>query len=513
MTGPAPERAHPDDRRPSVGPGVPEARADRRPVAVAGASGYVGQLLTARLADDGHLVRALARHADRLPQHAGVEARSLDVADVEATTTALAGVDIAYYLVHAMAGGAEFAAKDRGSARSFAAAARRARVGRIVYLGALGEDAAASDHLFSRHEVGDLLRESGIPVVELRAAVVLGAGSISFEMLRHLTERLPAMVCPRWVDTRLQPLAERDLVACLLKARHAPPGIYELGTPDVTTYREMMHAYGRARGLPRRRIITVPLLTPALSAHWVDLVTPVDRAVSHALVESLRHDVVVRRAGASAGAFGDGMLGVDEAIEAALVEQADAMPAGFFDRREGLRDGVYTMCAAVRVDGRQAEVVRRDLLRAGGTLDWYGVRPAWRLRLLLGRALGEQLALERPDHLAPGSRVDWWRVAALDADSLVLASRSWRFGDAWLGFRVRPAAGRPEWSEVLQVAAFRPKGVAGLAYWRLLWPVHRIVLRAMVRHRRRRVEGGSPLRRGPHATTEHSGDVAGTTRS
>jgi len=281
-------------------------------------------------------------------------------------------------------------------------------------------------------------------------------------------------------------------LTCLVRAPEVAPGIYEIGTPDVTTYLEMMRAYARSRGLRRRRIVTIPLLTPALSAHWVDLVTPVNREVSHALVESLRHDVVVLDNETSAAAFGITPRPVAEAVDLALTDQARRIPAGLFDRSPGLEDGVHTMVARTTLSSAEADAVRHDLRRAGADLDWYGVRGAWRLRIMLGWVLREHLALERPDLLEIGSAVDWWRVAVLGPDELVLASRAWRFGDAWLGYRVEAT---DRGGEVVQVAAFRPKGVAGLAYWRLLWPVHPVVLRAMVRHRRTRVTGPEGRRR------------------
>lgn len=470
---------------PPAGPGPGGLRADERSYAIVGASGYVGRLLTARLAAEGGRVLAVARHAERLPATPNVDRRSVDATDPRALTEVLTGVHVAYYLVHAMAGGKGFPARDRNSARTFAAAAARAGVGRIVYLGALGDERAESPHLASRHEVGEILGETGIPVVELRAAVVLGAGSISFEMLRYLTERLPVMVCPRWVKTRLQPVGEEDLLTYLLGAAHVPSGIYELGSADVTTYREMMQIYARVRGLRPRTILTVPYLTPALSAHWVDLVTPVDRRVSHALVESLRHDVVVHDSAATAAAFGVQARPVEEAIDSALRRQADAVPGHIFERPAGLSDGIYAMRCRIALSAREASAARRDLRRVGGDLGWYGARWPWRVRMGLGRLAGEHLGLERPSALSLGEPVDWWRVAALDQDSLVLASDGWRFGDAWLGFRVGRRKGTGGES-IVQVAAFRPRGTLGLAYWRVLWPVHHLVLRAMVRARRRR---------------------------
>lgn len=461
----------------------PTAPPTRRAVAVVGASGYVGRLLTRHLTDRGQPVVAVGRHLDRLPQGPDVDPRPADIADVDAAARALSFVDVAYYLVHAMAGGDRFADRDRATARAFADAARRAGVRRIVYLGGLGTD-ATSAHLSSRHEVGRLLRGSGIPVVELRAGVVLGAGSISFEMLRCLTERLPVMVCPRWIDTRLQPLSEDDVLEYLRQAATAPPGIYEIGTPDVTTYHDMMQTYASIRGLRRRLIVKVPLLTPSLSAHWVDLVTPVDRAVSHALIESLRHEVTVADPSA-ADVFTVRPQPTAAAIRAALDAQSTAVAQQLLQLPDGDRDGISVMRSAVELPAEQAAAVGAGLADVGGDLGWYGLAWAWRLRLALGRLVGERTGLRRPDPPGPpvaGSVVDWWTVVRIDPRALVLATTSWWFGDGWLGYRITQESGRRR-ARLEIVAAFRPRGITGLAYWRLLRPVHRLVLRRMARHR------------------------------
>ena len=233
-------------------------------MAVTGASGFVGGELVPHLVGRGFLVRALVRNPDGVALGPDVEVRPMDVSDPAALAAALAGCEAAYYLIHAMAGGEGFAERDRELARSFAEAAARAGVSRIVYLGGLGHG-ELSEHLTSRQEVGEVLASTGVATVELRAAVILGAGSISFEMVRYLTERLPMMVCPRWVNTRVQPLALGDLLAYLTEGLDVEPGIYDIGSPDVTTYREMMDAYARVRGLRRRFIVKVPVLSPALS--------------------------------------------------------------------------------------------------------------------------------------------------------------------------------------------------------------------------------------------------------
>ncbi len=464
-------------------------------IAVVGAGGYVGCRLVDTLARSGYHVAAFGRVLNGLPAGPGVDRRVVDVGDADATAVALGGIDAAFYLVHAMAGGQGFAQRDRTMARSFATAAQRVGLGRIVYLGGLGEE-DLSEHLSSRQEVGRILRASGVPVVELRAAVILGAGSISFEMLRYLTERLPAMVCPRWVDTRLQPLAERDLLTYLEQALDVAEGIYEIGSPQVTTYNEMMQCYAEVRGLRKRAVVKIPLLTPALSARWVDFVTPVDRAVSHALIESLANEVVVRDEPRTAAAFAIRPMPVKDAIEAALAEQITRVSDRLFDAEEGMCDGIYFVQCDAHVPTAQLAALRRDLSRCGGDLGWYGAKWAWRLRLALGRFFREDLRLRRTEQIRVGSVVDWWTVKRLDPDCVVLETE-WFFGDAWLGYRVMPdarsplSASTPRESRVLQVAAFRPRGVPGFVYWRLLGPVHRRVFRSMVNHRVRRAEAES----------------------
>jgi uncharacterized protein YbjT (DUF2867 family) len=461
------------------------------PIAVMGASGYVGRRLVAHLVRQGRPVTAIGRMASHLPSGPGIVAKPVDVGDPDAIAAALAGADSAYYLVHAMSAGEGFAKRDRALATSFGAAARQAGVGRIVYLGGLGGD-GLSEHLSSRQEVGRILRESAVPVVELRAAVILGAGSISFEMLRYLTERLPAMVCPRWVDTRLQPLAERDLLLYLEQSLQAPPGIYEIGAPEVTTYHDMMQSYAEIRRLRRRVIVKVPLLTPSLSARWVDLVTPVDKAVSHALIESLTNEVVVRDRARTAEAFDVEPMTVADALRAALDDQAAAVPERLVDLDEGLAEGIYVMRAAAPVPADQLSAVKGDLDRCGGDLRWYGAAWAWRLRMAVGLVFGERLRLRRPAQPAVGATADWWTIECIDDDRLVLGSTAWFFGDAWLGYRVASPQDSSAkiatsgFARIEQVAAFRPRGLLGLVYWRLLRPVHGSVFQVMVRQRVRR---------------------------
>jgi uncharacterized protein YbjT (DUF2867 family) len=451
---------------------------------VTGANGFVGRSLIPELVERGYSVNALVRDATSFEPRAQVDIHPVDVGDTATLAEALSGCDVAYYLVHAMAGGEGFEERDRALARSFATAAASAEVRRIVYLGGLGHG-TLSAHLASRQEVGEVLGSTGVPVVELRAAVVLGAGSISFEMVRYLTERLPMMVCPKWVNTRVQPIAARDLMAYLAEAAGVEAGVYEVGCPDVTTYREMMDAYARVRGLRPRFIIKVPVLSPSLSAHWVDLVTPVDSTVSHTLIESLTNEVTVRTREHTHAAFSIRPLTVEEAIDAALEEQARRITLTLFQRPHGLEDGVYTDHSEARVRagsvGGKGEVegVELDLDDCGGQLSWYGLPYAWQMRISLGHLFGEDLRLGRPAKVGAGAQVDWWTVELREPQTLVLSCRTWFCGEAWLGFRVSTT--HP--ARIEQVGALRTRGLVGVAYWWLLWPIHQLAFRAMVHHR------------------------------
>ena len=440
-------------------------------IAIAGASGFVGRALTAAVAAQRIDVIALSRHPLEVP---GVECRAVDIADKGALREALTGCDVAFYLVHSLSE-VDFRARDRELAAGFGRAAAVARTRRIVYLGGLGRD-PKSQHLASRQEVGAALGAGGCPVVELRAAVVLGAGSISFEMLRYLTERLPFMVCPRWVRTTIQPIALADLIAYLVRALDVEPGVYEIGGSDVTTYREMIAAYASVRGLHRRPILDVPFLTPRLSSYWLDLVTPVDRAVSHTLVESLATEVVVRDRSRTDEAFGIEPMGLVASLTAALDDQARTLDVGVLNRPDGLRDGIYTMRVSVRTTPDAFDSAEADLDRIGGNYRWYGLAMLWRTRAALGRLVGERLRLHAPTTIAPGTPVDWWIVARRDRGELVLRSKNWFPGEGWLAYR-------HDDHELVQVGVFRPKGIPGFLYWKLLQPLHRVVFAAMARHR------------------------------
>lgn len=445
-------------------------------IVIAGATGFLGRRLVAELLGDGHEVVALARKPPATPLAVGVETLAIDIGDEHRLAGVLEGADAAYYLVHSMASTDEFARRDLDLAGSFARAAHKSEVGRIIYVGALGQG-SLSKHLSSRQEVGDALRALGTPVIELRAAVILGSGSISYEMLRHLVERLPAMVCPRWVRTKIAPIAVADMLRYLAGSLSVEPGVYEVGVSKPTSYRQMMDIYARARGIRRRLIIDVPLLSLKLSSYWVDFVTPVDKHVSHSLIASLAHEVVVTQAMRTEQVFGFQAMGIEEAMEQALKDQAASISKDLLELRPGYHDGVHVVRVERSFPLEQIGSVRDDLASVGGDLRWYGLAWAWWLRLLIGRAIGESVMIGRPGGLSVGAAVDWWLIDRADQDAVVLRARYWRTGEAWLGYAINPVG------SITQIAAFRPKGIPGLLYWSVLSPIHRLVFAAMARHR------------------------------
>jgi hypothetical protein len=287
------------------------------------------------------------------------------------------------------------------------------------------------------------------------------------------------MVCPRWVRTAIQPIALGDVIEYLVRSIDVEPGVYEIGGAEVTTYRDMIAAYAEARGLPRRWIVDVPFLTPRLSSYWVDFVTPVDRNVSHALIESLVTEVVVRDGARTREAFGVEPMGVVAAIERALVDQVEQIDRDLLGRQSGLLHGVYAERVIASCAGVDPGAVDADLDRVGGDLGWYGLVTLWRVRRWLGRLIGERWELTRPERVEAGATVDWWTVVERGPGRLVLRSDGWKPGEAWLGYEVLGG-------DVVQVGALRPRGLLGFCYWNLLGWLHRRVFRAMVRHRVRR---------------------------
>ncbi len=466
-------------------------------VLLTGATGYVGGRLLAELEARGHTVRCLARRPEYLAGRTGPRTEVVrgDVLDQPSLELALRGVETAYYLVHSMGSTGDFEAEDRRGAEGFGRAAKACGVRRIVYLGGLGQaESELSPHLHSRHEVGELLRACGVPVVELRASIVIGSGSLSFEMVRALVERLPVMITPRWVDTLAQPIAIRDLLAYLVAALGVPleaSRVFEIGGADRVSYGGIMREYARQRGL-RRWMIRVPVLTPRLSSLWLGLVTPLYARVGRKLVDSMRHATVVTN-DAALSAFGIRPLGIEGAVASAMANEeselaatrwSDALSAsGPVAEWGGVRFGNRLVDARQRRVEAAPATAFAPIRRIGGTQGWYYGNALWRLRgwldLLIG-GVGLRRGRVDPERLRVGDVLDCWRVEAVEPDHrLRLAAEMRMPGRAWLEFEVRPDG---TGSLVHQTASFDPVGLLGLAYWYCIWPLHQLVFEGMLRN-------------------------------
>jgi uncharacterized protein YbjT (DUF2867 family) len=425
-----------------------------------------------------------------------------DVLKPETLGTVLEGIEMAYYLVHSMRGGRDFEFQDRVAARNFGEAARRAGVRRIVYLGGLGHGEELSPHLKSRHEVGEVLRECGVPVLEFRASVVIGSGSLSFEMIRALVERLPVMITPRWVEVEAQPIAIDDLLGYLVAALDVPleeSRVFEIGGADCVSYGDLMREYARQRGL-RRAMIPVPFLTPRLSSLWLGLVTPLYARVGRKLIESIKHPTVVHDR-AALQVFPVQPRGMREAIALAIRnEEREIAETRWYDAFSSGGEG--RSWAGVRfhnrfIDSRTQEVdvspeeAFAPIRRIGGETGWYAYDWLWRLRglldLLVG-GVGMRRGRPEPEDLRAGDALDFWRVEALEPDRRLLLSAEMRLpGRAWLEFVVEPRQGSVT---IRQTANFDPVGLVGMAYWYLVYPLHRMVFSAMLKNIARAARAG-----------------------
>ena len=519
---------------------------------VTGATGYIGGRLAPRLLGHGpepdlvpdpdagpvH-VRCLVRDPGKLadaPWAADAEIVRGDLLDPDSVRAACAGVDVVYFLVHSLSG-ADFAATDRRAALIVAEAAREAGVRRIVYLGGLhpdGDPAELSAHLGSRMEVGETLLRSGVPTIALQAAVILGSGSASFEMLRHLTERLPVMVTPRWVHNRVQPIAVRDVLRYLIRVAEIPDELnrtFDIGGPEVLTYLEMMQRYAAVAGLPRRRVLPVPLLSPSLSAHWVNAVTPVPKPIATPLVESLVHEVVCSEDDVRSRVPDPpgGLISYDRAVGLALARitggevetrwsgaTVDGVPSDPLPSDPEWAGGSVYVDERERPSSAGPQHLWTVVEGIGGERGWYSFPLAWSVRGWMDRALGG-VGLSRgrrdPDDLHTGDALDWWRVERLveprdgrwddGAQALLRLRAEMKVpGRAWLEMSVRP---RPGGSTYHQRAVFIPHGLPGYLYWWSVLPFHGIVFGGMVRNitrtaervtHRRPASGRAPARRG-----------------
>ncbi|MFD3695418.1 SDR family oxidoreductase [Streptomyces sp. NPDC058646] len=504
---------------------------------VTGATGYIGGRLVPELLDAGHRVRCLARSPQKLRDHAWAGRAEVvrgDVTDPRSVADALQGIDVAYYLVHALSSGPGFEERDRTAARVFAEQAHAAGVGRIVYLGGLTPEGIPhrelSPHLRSRAEVGEILLAAAVPAAVLRAAVIIGSGSASFEMLRYLTERLPVMVTPSWVSTRCQPVAVRDVLRYLVGCAGLPPEVnrtFDIGGPDVLTYEEMMRRYAVVAGLPHRLILRVPMLTPRLSSHWIGLVTPVPRALARPLAESLRHEVVCAENDIARYVTGPPgtPIGFDQALDLALrrVREADVVTRWSSASLPGapsdpLPTDPHWAGGSLYTDQRERTVdapagaLWRVVEGIGGENGWYSFPLAWSVRGWLDRlAGGVGIRRGRRDaaRLRVGDSLDFWRVEEIEPGRLLRLRAEMRLpGLAWLEMYVDPdpdapapgtaeapapgtggtTAPAPGRARYRQRALFHPHGLLGHLYWWSVSPFHAVVFGGMARNIARAAE-------------------------
>jgi uncharacterized protein YbjT (DUF2867 family) len=464
------------------------------PVLLTGATGYIGGRLLRMLEESGRQVRCLVRRPEALSGRTAEQTEILrgDVLEPESLHKALAGVTVAYYLVHSMATAGPFADADRRGAENFAAAARESGVRRIIYLGGLGADGDVSTHLESRHEVGRILRESGVPTIEFRASIVIGSGSVSFEIVRSLVDRSPVLLMPRWVVARAQPIAIEDVLAYLLAALDLEleeSRLFEIGGPDRVAYADLMREYARQAGL-RRAVIRVPLATPRVSGLWLSMVTPVYASIGRELIESLRNNTLVRD-GSAREVFPVCPRGFRDAIERALANEdrefaetrwSDALSAYQGRNWGGVTLGQRSVASRRTRVAASREQTFAPIQRIGGTTGWYYANGFWRLRGFMDKVVGG-VGLRRgrrdPIRLAVGDTLDFWRVEAFQQDRLLrLCAEMKAPGRIWLQFEVD---GDQTGATLCQTAIFDPHGLAGLAYWYALYPIHHLIFEGMLR--------------------------------
>jgi uncharacterized protein YbjT (DUF2867 family) len=469
-------------------------------VLVTGATGYIGGRLVGRLLTAGYQVRTVVRDPSRLqgrPWTDCVEVVQGDVLNGDTLPAAMEGVDAAYYLIHSMRDGADFHYRDLLAAHNFGVAAREAELQRIIYLGGLGEpDDLLSQHLRSRQQTGAVLRDSGVQVTEFRAAVIVGSGGISFEMIRHLTERLPLMICPRLIYTQVQPIGLRNVLQYLVAALSLPQSggeIIEIGGADVMTYAELFTEYAAIRGL-RRGIIVIPLLPPRLFAHLVHFLTPVPLSIARPLIEGLPNEVIVRADAAQRLFPGIKPMTYRVAVERALMRlDAQQVETAWSDALVSSQGNapaaVLTSHEGMNIERRQhivaapAAATYRAFTGLGGDRGWLYFNWAWRLRGLLDRMVGGvgfRRGRRNNDEVRVGDALDFWRVEAVEQDRLLLLRAEMKVpGRAWLQFEAEPIDGGG--SRLVQTAFFAPKGLFGLVYWYALYPIHGLIFSGLIR--------------------------------
>jgi uncharacterized protein YbjT (DUF2867 family) len=489
-------------------------------ILVTGATGYVGGRLVPQLLEKGYPVRVLARDPERLSGRSWSDSVAVhrgDVLEMDSLLPAMAGVESAYYLIHSMMAGSGFHERDQRAAINFSRAAQQAGVRRIIYLGGLGDPVTdLSQHLRSRHETGQALQSAGVPLIEFRAGVIVGAGSISFEMIRYLTERVPVMISPRWVFTRTQPISIRNTIEYLVAALdfHADGHeIIEIGGPRVLSYGDMLRGYAQVRGL-RRAIVPVPVLTPRLSSYWVHWVTPIPASIARPLIEGLRNEAVVRDDRAATLFPEIRLIQYPQAVEEALIRLergdlesvwSDALATSQGDTPPVTLTTQEGMIIEQRSlpSNASPEALYQIFSRLGGSTGWLYADWAWRLRGVLDHLVGGvgfRRGRRDAKKLRVGDALDFWRVEHLTPGmKLRLRAEMKVPGRAWLQFEVKSKPGGG--ATLIQTAIFAPKGLTGLLYWYLLYPIHAWIFSGMIRAIERRARstgdlGNPPLPRG-----------------
>ena len=474
-------------------------------ILVTGATGYIGGRLIPRLIEKGYNVRCMVRDESRVKgRWEGAEIVYGDVHNHESITAALSGIDVAYYLIHSMSAGEDnFVKMDEIAAENFSTKAKAAGVKRIIYLGGLGSaEQNLSPHLKSRQFTGEKLRISGIPVTEFRAGVIVGSGSISFEMIRYLTERVPVMICPKWVITRTQPIAVRDVLRYLIDAistTQSENKILEIGSSDILTYADLMKIYADIRGL-KRYLINVPLLTPRLSSYWVDLVTPIPSKISRPLIEGLKNEVICND-NTAREIFPFEPISYKEAVTYALQRELEGKvetiwsgavssvnPKNIVNLDLQHKEGMIIEKREMVVNANPQKIFL-TISRTGGKTGWY-MNFLWQLRGLLDRMIGG-VGMRRgrrdPENLVVGDPLDFWRVEAVEKNILIRLRAEMKLpGRAWLQFSIRKLD--DEKTILNQSAFWEPKGLFGVVYWYSIYFLHKIIFSGMIKDIKTRSE-------------------------
>jgi len=499
-------------------------------VLVSGATGYVGGRLVPRLLEAGYQVRVLVRDRVRLGGRSWIDQVEVvqgDALIAKSLAPAMDGVDAAYYLIHSMGSSTDFHQRDINAARNFSQAAKLARIKRIIYLGGLGDPTTnLSEHLSSRQQTGEVLREGGVPVIEFRAAMIVGSGSASFEMMRYMAEVMPVMLSPKWVHTRVQPISVRNVLDYLVAALHLAEcqpeyqgEIIEIGGTEILTYREMLVGYARMRGL-RRFILPLPFLSPRFCSLWLHWLTPIPAPTVRPLIDGLRNEVVVRDDKARTyfpdivpRDYETSLKHALARVEAAQVETSwsDALATTLGDLKPvtlTTREGLILERRQIEVAARP-EVVSGIFFRLGGKHGWLYANWLWVLRGVLDRLIGGvgfRRGRRHPDTLRVGDAVDFWRVEAMEPGRLLRLRAEMKLpGLAWLEFEARPKA--PGRTVLVQTAFFEPKGFSGIMYWYVLYPIHRVIFAGLVRRIAQQSEifGNVPSPTGHPAARQASG--------